>query len=265
MSRVYTFGPVKSRRLGLSLGVDILPKEKYCTFNCVYCEIGCTDPNQLVSPEYKIHAPPSTAFRKELKDILKYSPNLNSITFGYNGEPTLNENILDFLKIVYQIRDELKWNIKPKISILTNSSTLYLKEIRDKVSQFEYIIAKLDAAAEKDFKITNRPHKNVPKINEIINSIMKLKDEMPNQNKLSIQILLYQSYIKDRNSNINNENLYQLGCAIKKIRPDFVQLYSIARIPAEPTIYSIDNKKLENISKKLKKIINDNLISINHY
>ncbi len=265
MPRNYIFGPVKSRRLGLSLGIDILPKKKTCTFNCVYCEIGCTNPNQLVSPEYRIHNPPTPAFQKEFKDMLKFTPNLNSITFGYNGEPTLNENIKDFLKIAYQIRDEKEWNKKPKMSLLTNSSTLYNKEIRENVTQFEYIIAKLDAGTEKDFKMTNRPHKNISDINIIVDSLIKLKREMPINNKLAIQILLYNSYISKIYSNNNKQNIYQLGYALKKIKPDYIQLYSIARIPAEPTIYSIDNSELEKISNKLKKLIDDNSITIYHY
>ncbi|MHA2431502.1 MAG: hypothetical protein ACXACC_10810 [Promethearchaeota archaeon] len=74
MPRKYTYGPYPSRRLGLSLGVDILPKQKLCTFNCIYCEIGPTI--KTVSPEYRISLPPSSEFRKELIDILKYFPYL---------------------------------------------------------------------------------------------------------------------------------------------------------------------------------------------
>ena len=72
MTREYTYGPFNSRRLGLSLGVDILPNYKLCTYNCVYCEIGPT--NQVISPEDRIKAPPSSNFRKELKDILNMFP-----------------------------------------------------------------------------------------------------------------------------------------------------------------------------------------------
>lgn len=78
--RAYTYGPFPSRRLGLSLGVDILPRTKLCTYNCVYCEIGSTEKNQLVSPEHRIKMPPSPNFRNELKSILTYFPHLNSIT-----------------------------------------------------------------------------------------------------------------------------------------------------------------------------------------
>ncbi len=266
MPRESTFGPVKSRRLGLSLGVDILPKKKKCTFNCVYCEIGCTNSDQLVSPDHHISLHPPNNFKKELTSILRLFPNLNSITFGYNGEPTLNEHIIEFLEIAFKERKEIKWNNKPPIlSLLTNSSTLYLKEIRDKVKLFDLVIAKLDAATQQDFIRTNRPHPEVPHISQIIESILKLKKEMPNENKLAIQCLLYQSYNKEFIPNYNEENIHNLALAIKKIKPNMVQLYSVDRIPAESYIYSVDGDRLKNIQNKIKKLIDDNSIKINLY
>ncbi|MFW9898479.1 MAG: radical SAM protein, partial [Candidatus Thorarchaeota archaeon] len=101
--RNYTYGPFQSRRLKLSLGVDVLSKIKICTYNCIYCELGITSKDQLVSPEYRISKKPTINFRKELFSILKYVPHLNSLTFGYNGEPSLNENLLDFLKIASNV------------------------------------------------------------------------------------------------------------------------------------------------------------------
>ncbi|GAH30755.1 unnamed protein product, partial [marine sediment metagenome] len=177
MPRQYTYGPFGSRRLGLSLGVDILPKNKLCTYNCVYCEIGPT--KKVFSPKYRINAPPSSNFRKELKDILKYVPHLNSITFGYNGEPTLNENLLDFYTITLDVRRDLKWTNEPPITTLfTNSSTLHSDEIRERVKHFDLVLAKLDAATENDFTNTNRPHKESPDVNTIVESLIKLRKDM---------------------------------------------------------------------------------------
>ena len=236
--REYTYGPFQSRRLGLSLGVDVLPKFKLCTYNCVYCEIGSTD--KLVSPEYRIKTPPSINFRKELKDILKYVPHLNSITFGYNGEPTLNANLLDFLKITLEVREEIKWtDRKPIITLFTNSSTLYLEEIRHEVKQFELILAKLDAATPEDFQRANNPHRETPKIGTIIESLVKLKKEMPESHKLAIQSLIYNSYREDFIPNSNDINITNLANAIKKIKPDSVQIYSVARIPANYYVFSL--------------------------
>jgi wyosine [tRNA(Phe)-imidazoG37] synthetase (radical SAM superfamily) len=259
MPRVYTYGPFQSRRLGLSLGVNVLLTYKICTFNCVYCEIGLTE--KRVSPTFKINSPPSANFRKELIDILKFFPHLNSITFGYNGEPTLNNNLLDFLNIAIEVRDNFNWKDgKPLLTLFTNSSTLHLDEIRERVREFEFVLAKLDVATEDDFKRTNRPHNDVPHIEKIINSLVKLKKEMPVNHKLAIQSLLYNSYIEEFISNNNSENINKLGEAIRKIKPDFVQVYSIARIPAEHFVYAISEDNKIEIKQKLKDIIlNDNI------
>jgi len=261
--REYTYGPFQSRRLGLSLGVDILPKQKICSFNCVYCEIGPTIHH--VSPVKMIKFPPSHNFRKELKDILKYFPHLNSITFGYNGEPTLNENLLDFHKIVTTVRDELVWkNEEPLITIFTNSTTLILKEVRERIKQFDLVIAKLDAATERDYRRTNRPHPESPDIETIIKSLSKLKLEMKHS-KLAIQCLIYNSYRNDFISNNNDENIIKLAEAIKRINPNKVQIYSVARIPAEYFVFSIDEERKKWIVKKFEEVIDNDLMEINYY
>ena len=261
--RQYTYGPFNSRRLGLSLGVDILPNYKLCTFNCVYCEIGPT--YQVVSPRDRIKAPPSSNYRKELKDILKFVPHLNSITFGYNGEPTLNDNLLDFFKITLDVRSELKWDKKPPlITLFTNSTTLYLVEIRNRVRHFDLVLAKLDAATNEDLRRTNRPHEDCPNIETIVDSLIKLRKEMP-EKKLAIQCLISKSYRKDFISNDNKENIEQLAYVIKKINPNIVQLYSIARIPSEYYVYAIDEQRKKEIVNVFREIINNDLIEINYY
>jgi len=262
--RNYTYGPFQSRRLGLSLGVNILPRYKLCTFNCVYCEIGSTD--QLVSPNFRIKLPPSSKFRKELKDILKFFPHLNSITFGYNGEPTLNENLLDFHKIALDVREEMEWTTKkPILTLFTNSSTLILPEIREKVKQFDLVLAKLDAVKEEDFQRTNSPHPETPSVEKIIDSLIKLKQEMPKNHKLAIQSLIYNSYREDFSSNNNSANISKLAQSIKKIKPDLVQIYSIARIPANYFVFSIDEARKKEIVEEMQKVVNDQNIQITYY
>ncbi len=264
--REYTYGPFQSRRLKLSLGVDVLPKTKLCTYNCVYCEIGCTVKECLISPKYRIKSPPSHNFRRELIDILKYVPHLNSITFGYNGEPTLNENILEFHKIASEVREDMKWeDEKPILTLFTNSSTLHFKEIRERVKEFELVLAKLDAGTDEDFKRTNAPHDDTPNIEEIINSIKKLRQEMPKESKLAIQCLIYRSYRDDFISNDNRKNIEAIAHAIKKIQPNIVQLYSIARIPAQYYVFAIDEEKKQEIIKIFKDIIKNDMIELNYY
>jgi wyosine [tRNA(Phe)-imidazoG37] synthetase (radical SAM superfamily) len=264
--RKYTYGPFQSRRLGLSLGVNVLVDYKLCTYNCVYCEIGLTKHDNLVSPNHKINLPPSSDFRKELRSILRYFPHLNSITFGYNGEPTLNENLLDFLKIALDVRNNLNWtNNEPTITLFTNSSTLYIDKIRKNVSQFELVLAKLDVANDIDFMKTNRPHRDTPNIKKIIESLIRLKQEMPKENKLAIQCLIFDSYKDDFIPNNNTSNIFDLAHALKRIKPDIIQIYSTARIPAEYFIFSIDDNRKREIASIFNEIINDDTIDINLY
>jgi wyosine [tRNA(Phe)-imidazoG37] synthetase (radical SAM superfamily) len=261
MAREFTYGPFKSRRLGLSLGVDILPRSKICTYNCVYCEIGTTHPTNLVSPQFKITEPSNIKhFEKELTRLFKYIKKLDSITFGYNGEPTLNSHLEDFYKVAKDVRKKTNWKEDPpKLTLFTNSSTLYEKEIRDIVKNFELVLGKLDIATQEDFLRTNRPHPNVPPIDTIINSLTKLKSELPKNHCLGIQCLLYQSYKEDFLSNNNEQNIENLSNAINNIRPDFVQLYSIARIPAEYYIYSLDHQNLLKIKQKIEKTLSNSV------
>ncbi|TKJ22302.1 MAG: hypothetical protein CEE43_07050 [Promethearchaeota archaeon Loki_b32] len=256
--REYTYGPFQSRRLGLSLGVNVLANYKLCTFNCVYCEIGLTEKNNLVSPKHRINLPPSPHFNKELKSILRYVPHLNSITFGYNGEPTLNENLLDFLKIATIVRKELDWiGEKPILTLFTNSSTLYFDEIRERVNKFELVLAKFDVANDQDFERTNRPHYETQSIESIIESLIKLKREMPKEHKLAIQSLIFNSYKKDFISNNNSRNVLDLAYALKRIKPDIVQIYSNARIPAEYFVFAIDDERKREIASIFKEIIDN--------
>ncbi|GAI99338.1 unnamed protein product [marine sediment metagenome] len=159
----------------------------------------------------------------------------------------------------------MKWtNEPPLITLFTNSSTLYSSEVRERVKHFDLVLAKLDAATENDLISTNRPHKDCRDIKVIVESLIKMRNDMPNK-KLAIQCLIYNSYREDFISNDNNENIKQLAYAIKKIKPDIVQLYSIARIPSEYFVYAIDEKRKKQIAQTFEEIINNDLIEINYY
>lgn len=266
MPREYVYGPFQSRRLGLSLGVNVLTNYKLCTFNCVYCEIGLTTKECFVSPHFRIKLPPSPNFRKELFSILKFVPHLDSITFGYNGEPTLNENLLDFFNIAKEVRSKLKWTKEhPKLTLFTNSSTLHFGEIRERVKKFELILAKLDAGNQNNLIRTNRPHPETPNFNTIVDSLINLRQEMPEKNKLALQILIYNSYREDFLSNNTSENISKLAQVIKKIKPNLVQIYSTARIPAEYYVFSIDDERKKEIAETFKEVTNNDNIEIKIY
>ncbi|MFX1308776.1 MAG: hypothetical protein ACFE8C_03690, partial [Promethearchaeota archaeon] len=116
-----------------------------------------------------------------------------------------------------------------------------------------------------DFKRTNRPHHDTPNIEIIIESLIKLKQEIPKGHKLAIQSLIFNSYKEDFIPNNNSTNILDLAHALKRIKPDIVQIYSTARIPAEYFVFSIEDNRKREIAAIFKEIIDDDKIEINIY
>ncbi len=247
----YVYGPVRSRRLGWSLGIDVMPKLKTCTYNCVYCEIGKTSLKGHVSIRYKFGIPEhfKEEFRLELQDkLIKCSSYLDAIAFGYNGEPTLNED----LKLICDITRKHRFEAgieKVPITILTNSSTLGIPEVRKSLLNFDIVIAKLDAGTQEIFRSTNIPHHSIPPLTEIIKNLKLLKSEMKKDNKLYIQTLLYRVRSPTSlKSNATTENVAAIAEAVNEIRPDQLHIYTVSRPPAEEQIIALKNLELIEFS-----------------
>lgn len=146
MNRKYVFGPVASRRLGLSLGVDLVTP-KTCSLDCIYCEAKATTCHTLERKEYV----PVDAVIAELDDVLKSSPKLDYITFSGAGEPTLNSRIGDvvaFLKKHYPCYP---------VCLLTNACSLGDENVQRAIARIDRIIPSLDASNAEEFICINRP------------------------------------------------------------------------------------------------------------
>ena len=142
----YLFGPVPSRRLGISLGVDLVP-HKTCSLNCIYCECGRTT---NLTIERKAYVPTETVLA-ELKTFLEPKPKLDYITFSGAGEPTLHSGIGEIVKF-------LKTNFPNyKIALLTNGTLFYQPELIKEVKSIDLILPSLDAASDLVFRKLNRP------------------------------------------------------------------------------------------------------------
>ena len=147
MTYQYLFGPVPSRRLGMSLGVDLVP-HKVCTLNCIYCECGATTNLTLERREYV----PCNEVIKELNDYLGCHPAPDYITFSGSGEPTLNSGIADVITYIKNAYPNIK------IAVLTNGSLFYDPEVRRSLYSADLVLPSLDAATRKAFIALNRPH-----------------------------------------------------------------------------------------------------------
>ena len=152
----HLFGPVPSRRLGMSLGVDLVP-HKVCSLDCIYCECGATTELTIERKEYVSF----DSVTKELDHYLDNNPAPDYITFSGAGEPTLNSRIGDIIKFIKNKKADIP------IALLTNGTLLFKKEVRQELLNTDLVLPSLDTVSDLSFQKTNRPFHSL-KIEEII-------------------------------------------------------------------------------------------------
>ena len=228
----YIFGPVISRRLGRSLGIDIVPY-KICTFDCIYCECGSTTKKTIKRKLYI----DSKDILIELGDYLKTAPDLDYITITGSGEPTLNSEIGLLINNIKKI-------LKVPVAVLTNSSLLYLPEVRKELLSADLVIPSLDSAAQGSFLKINRPHQELD-LKKIFKGLILFRKEF--KGEIWLEILFA------KNINDTEEEIERLIKIIKKVKPEKVQINTVDRPPADSSALPVSNKGLEDICKKFKK------------
>ncbi len=231
MKHKHLFGPVPSRRLGISLGIDLIP-HKTCSLNCVDCECGKTTNLTVERKEYV----PTDRVIEELDQYLKSQPQLDYITFAGSGEPLLHSQI-------GQIINWLKTNYPAyKICLLTNGTLFADQKTREEVLNLDLIIPSLDAATKQRFVEINRPHKSL-KCAQMIEDLVKLRDEFPGTMIIEIMIV--------PRINESKQELVALKSAIEKIKPDRLQLGTLDRPGTESWVEAASMGAMEEIVRFL--------------
>ncbi|MBN2152591.1 MAG: hypothetical protein JW839_14150, partial [Candidatus Lokiarchaeota archaeon] len=255
----FTFGPIHSRRLGMSLGINVLApleeQKKRCTFNCAYCEIGRSKPDEVVPVTFRYIGTDVAQFRAEVEPPIVHLPEIDSATFGYMGETTLAAGLEEYLDAVRAIKEaHPRADGGPRISIFTNSTTLGDPGIRRVLARFDFVMAKLDCALQPLFLKVNRPDRSVPPVATIIENLALLKQEIQGcpPHQLAIQTLLFKSMNPSIPSNMDEQNIAALAEAYGRIGPHVVQVYTVARDPAENGIYAISAKDKEYLRQFFK-------------
>lgn len=231
------YGPVESRRLGKSLGINLSPtSRKVCSFNCVYCHYGWTDFLTVDCSKLQNDLPEPDEVRDALEEVLKQGIDLDYITFSGNGEPTLHPRFGEIVDLVVEIRN--RHSPGKKIAILSNSSMLHKREVLDALRKIDLSIMKLDCGDPQTFLEFNRPYKSID-YNGIIRNLKGVKG-------IIIQTML----VNGKLGNARDKQIMDWMNRVAEIKPDSIQLYSLENPPAEESLSGVSKERLELIAKR---------------
>ena len=224
----YIFGPVPSRRLGRSLGIDLVPF-KTCTYDCIYCQLGRTTNKTIQRREWV----PVDSVIEQLKDKLGSKPDY--ITLSGSGEPALFSKLEELVSKIKRLTDI-------PIAVLTNGSLLWLPEVRKTLKTADLVIPSLDAGSNQIFQYVNRPHPDIS-FSKMLEGLVKFRDEYDGKYWLEVFLL---AGVTTPEMEIN-----RLKTCIKSICPDKVQVNTVTRPPAEDFAEAVPEERLEDIAARL--------------
>jgi wyosine [tRNA(Phe)-imidazoG37] synthetase (radical SAM superfamily) len=227
----YVYGPVPSRRLGRSLGIDLVPK-KICTYDCIYCQIGRTTRQTMERTEY---FPASSILRDCREALQEWGDTVNYIACSGSGEPTLNLAIGEVIQGIKELTSV-------PVAVITNSSLLHHGEVREAILLADVVMPSLDAATTSVFHTINRPHPSLD-ITQVMQGLADFRREYAGQ--IWLEILLC------RGVNDGREEIEQLQQAIRTIQPDKVQLNTVVRPAMEDYAAPLSLDAMEHVKVSL--------------
>jgi wyosine [tRNA(Phe)-imidazoG37] synthetase (radical SAM superfamily) len=242
------FGPVKSRRLGVSLGINLLPEtNKICNFNCIYCECGWSPVINEGNMNFPARKDVYEALETRLAEMKKNNQRPDAITYAGNGEPTLHPDFPGIIHDSILLRNS--YFPDARIAVLSNSTNITNPLIKEALLKVDMNILKLDSAFDLTVRKHNQPRVNI-KVEELIEELKKFNG------KLIIQTLFLRG---SRNGSIiDNTTPEEISAwleAIKKIQPSEVMIYTISRdTPEGEKLIRVPVEELKQIASKVKKL-----------
>lgn len=239
------FGPVSSRRLGVSLGINLLPvNRKVCSFNCIYCECGWTDAPSESREKLPSRTAVYEALRKKLSEMKKEGQAPDVITYAGNGEPTLHPAFAGIIDDSLALRDE--YFPETKISVLSNGSMLHRKSVREALKKVDMNMLKLDSVMPGTVEQLNQPRNrfDLEKYEEYLKEF---------QGRFIIQTLFVRGECNGRHvDNTTPQEIEQWLLAIERIRPGQVMIYTIHRdTPLGNNLWKVPVSELNEIARRV--------------
>jgi len=221
----YVFGPVPSRRLGRSLGVDVVPF-KTCTYDCIYCQLGRTTHKTVERREWV----PLRDVLAELRGKLSTKPDY--ITLSGSGEPTLYSRLGELI-------DQIKAMTPIPVAVLTNGSLLWQEALRRDLQAADLVVPSLDGGDETAFRRVNRPHEAIS-FENMLHGLIAFREEFRGQYWLEVFLLADETALE--------AEVDKLVKCVEAIRPDRVQLNTVTRPPAESFAVGLSRERMTRIA-----------------
>ncbi|MBM1154981.1 radical SAM protein [archaeon] len=238
------YGPVRSRRLGWSLGVNLSPWDaKTCSYDCVYCQFGRTK-RHISKPVKDAPWPRIQEVGRALRlYIERLQVEADYVTISGYGEPTLHPRFEEAVQLVCQVRDELL--PQASTAILTNASQLLRSSVFNALLHIDLPVLKLDVPSEELWRVINRPAASLPSFGELTVRMAALARR---HGEVALQTLVFESTVADIPTNASNAVIEQLVEVIRLIDPKHVQIYTVERPTSEPFIQPLPKARLEEIA-----------------
>lgn len=245
------YGPIRSRRLGVSLGVNLMPTTaKLCTFDCVYCECGWNQP--ILHPTLPTRDEVREALRTQLS---AHQSQLDVITFSGNGEPTLHPDFLGIIEDTCALRDE--YCPKAKVSVLSNSTQLGRKDVVEALRLCDNRILKLDSAIDTTMRLVDKPVNTQLTVGQVVEWLKVFDGDFTLQTCFLRGV--YEGHVID---NTTDEELKAWYDIVDTLRPKQVMIYVIDRETPLKTLEKIPAEKMEEIAAPLRKKGIDIVVSV---
>ncbi len=241
------FGPVSSRRLGVSLGINLLPENsKYCNFNCIYCECGWTPNKSAGKVSFHSREKIYEALDAKLLEMSKMLTPPDVLTFAGNGEPTLHPHFAAIIDDTIELRD--KYFPNTKIAVLSNASRLHIVSVFEALLKVDYNIQKIDAAYEYTIHRINQPKANFS-LSGLVENLKRFRG-----NVILQTMFLEGEYLGESIDNTSDEHILAWLKIVQDVAPSEVMIYTIARDTPVETLRKVSIEKLNQIAASVQEL-----------